>query len=102
MSVIHITSQNFSEVVLNATAPVLLDFSATWCGPCARMAPILEEFAAEHPEFVVAKVDVDEAPELAEAYGVESIPTLIAIKDGKATARAVGLRPKADLLALLS
>lgn len=102
MKVIHANANNFADIVLNAQTPVLLDFSATWCGPCARMSPILDEFAAEHPEITVVKVDVDDSPELANAYGVTSIPTLIAIKNGKAVAQAVGLRAKSDLLALFN
>ncbi len=100
MSLIHVTEQNFAEVKAS-DKPVLLDFFATWCGPCRMIAPFIEEIAEEHSEYTVAKIDVDEAPTLAQAFGIESIPTLVVMKNGSVVKTALGARPKADILALL-
>ena len=97
MSVLHITEENFEKEILQADKPVLIDFWATWCGPCQMMAPILDDYAATHPEVLVAKVNVDEESGLAAAFGIQSIPTLVVIKDGKATAMAVGVQSPAQL-----
>ena len=102
MSVIHATNENFNEVVLNSDIPVLVDFFATWCGPCRMVAPILEEIAAEHPEYKIVKIDVDEEPDLASRFGVMSIPTLLVFKNGELVSQNVGALPKARLLSLLS
>ena len=102
MSVLHATMENFEQEILRAEKPVLIDFWATWCGPCQRMGPIVEEYAATHPEYVVAKVDVDEQGELAAAFGIQSIPTLVVIKGGKATAMAVGVQTPEQLDALMA
>ena len=100
MSLIHVTKENFAEVV-SSDKPVLLDFFATWCGPCRMISPFIEQIAEEHPEYVVAKIDVDEEPELAQKFGVQSIPTLVVMKGGEVVNTAVGGRPKAAILELL-
>ncbi|MCI8329129.1 MAG: thioredoxin [Oscillibacter sp.] len=101
MSVVNITQVNFQEEVLKADRPVLLDFWASWCGPCRMVAPVVEEIAAERPDIKVGKVNVDEQPELAGRFGVMSIPALVVMKDGKVVNQAVGARPKSQILALL-
>ena len=101
MSVIHITKDNFDALVLNAPGKVLLDFWAPWCGPCRMIAPFLEEIAEENESITLAKVNVDEEADLAIRFGVASIPTLIVMENGQATAKAVGYRPKADIEKLL-
>ena len=100
MSVIHVNKNNFNEVV-SGGKPVLLDFFADWCGPCRMVAPIIEEIAAAHPEYVVGKVNVDDEGELAQQFGVMSIPMLAVLRDGKVVAQSVGARPKEDILAML-
>ncbi len=97
----HITRENFRQEVLNSDKPVLIDFFATWCGPCRMVAPILEEIAAENEHIKVCKVDVDEIPELASMFKVSSIPLLVAMKDGKVVNQALGARPKDAILALI-
>ena len=101
MPIIHITKDNFQSQVLEAKDKVLLDFWATWCGPCRMIAPILEEIAAEDESIIIGKIDVDEETPLAVQFGVTSIPTLVVMEGGKAVATAVGYRPKADILKLL-
>lgn len=101
MSVLHITKENFNAEVVNSDRPVLLDFWATWCGPCRMVGPLVEEIAAEYPEIKVGKVNVDEQPELAAQFQIMSIPTLMVVKNGKITQRVVGARPKAQILALV-
>lgn len=101
MSILHITEENFDELVLRSEKPVLLDFWATWCGPCRMVAPIVEEIAEENESIAVGKIDVDESRELAIRFGISSIPTLVLMKDGEAVATVVGFRPKADLLKAL-
>ncbi len=101
MSLIHVTKENFAEVKASEK-PVLLDFFATWCGPCRMIAPLIEQIAEEHPEFVVAKIDVDEEPELAQAFGIQSIPTLVVLKNGEVAETAVGARPKDAIVAMLT
>ena len=100
MSVIHVNKNNFSEVV-SGSKPVLLDFYADWCGPCRMVAPIVEEIAAEHPEYAVGKVNVDDESELAQQFGVMSIPMLAVLVDGEVVAKSVGAPPKEEILAML-
>ena len=101
MSALTITQDNFAQEVLSSKEPVLVDFWASWCGPCRMMSPILDQFAEAHPEVRVGKVNVDEQPELASAFGVMSIPTLVVMKNGKIVDQAMGARPKAAILAML-
>ena len=103
MSVLEITVDNFEQEVLDSAIPVLVDFWATWCGPCRMIAPIVEEIANAYAgKAIVAKVDVDEQGELAAAFGIQSIPTLVVIKGGKATAMAVGVQTPDQLDALMA
>ncbi len=97
MALININTDNFEEEVLGAEQTVLLDFWAEWCGPCMMLAPLLHEVADENADITVGKVNVDEEPELAQAYGISSIPTLVVIKDGKEVNRSVGVIPKAKI-----
>ena len=99
MSVIKVNQNNFDEI-LAGNKPALLDFYADWCGPCRMVAPIIEEIAREHPEYVVGKINVDESPELAQKYGVFSIPTLAVVKDGRIAGRMTGAKPKEKILEL--
>lgn len=101
MSAISVNKNNFGQEVLNSDKPVLLDFWASWCGPCRMVAPVLEEIAAERSDIKVCKINVDEQPELAAQFGVMSIPTLVVMKNGKVINQAVGARPKAQILAML-
>ena len=102
MAVTRVTQQNFQEEVVKADVPVLVDFFATWCGPCQMLAPVLEEVAEEvEGRAKVVKVDVDEEQQLASLYGVMSIPTLLVFKNGEVAEQSVGAKPKADLLAML-
>ena len=101
MSVIHINKNNFQNEVLNSEKPVLLDFWASWCGPCRMVSPIVDEIAAERGDIKVGKVNVDEQPELAAQFGVMSIPTLVVIKGGRVVNQMVGARPKSQILAML-
>ena len=99
MSVIKVNQSNFDEI-LAGKKPALLDFYADWCGPCRMVAPVIEEIAREHPEYVVGKINVDESPELAQKYGVFSIPTLAVVKDGRIAGRMTGAKPKEKILEL--
>lgn len=101
MAALKVNKETFEAEVLQSEKPVLLDFFATWCGPCKLLAPVLDQIAREHPEIKVCKVDVDENQELATAYGVMSIPSLFVIKEGKITAQAVGARSKKQLLEMM-
>ena len=101
MSVLNITKENFDAQVLQSAKPVLVDFWAPWCGPCRMVSPIVDQIAGERSDIAVGKVNVDEQPELAAQFGVMSIPTLLVFKEGKLAQKAVGARPKEELLALL-
>ena len=101
MSVININNNNFQDEVMHSEKLVLLDFWASWCGPCRMVSPIVDEIAAERSDIKVGKINVDEQPELAAQFGVMSIPTLVVIKNGKVVNQAVGDRPKAQILAML-
>lgn len=101
MSVMHITKENFDNEVMHSDKPVLVDFWATWCGPCRMIAPVLDEIAAERSDIKVCKINVDEQPELAASFQVMSIPTLMVVKNGEITNRSMGARPKNQILDLL-
>ena len=101
MSVLHITKETFEKEVLQSEKTVLLDFFATWCGPCKMLAPILDEIAEEREDIKVCKVDVDQEPELAAQYQVVSIPTLFVIEKGEVVNQALGAKPKAKILEML-
>lgn len=97
----NITKENFDKEVMNAEGTVLVDFWAAWCGPCRMIAPAVEKIAEERPDVKVCKVNIDDEQELAIKYGVMSIPTLMVVKNGEITEKAVGLRPKEEIEALL-
>ena len=101
MSVLHITKENFQDEVLNSHLPVLIDFWATWCGPCRMIAPVIQEVAEEREDIKVCKINVDEEPELANAFRIMSIPTLGVMEQGKEKTRALGARPKEAVLEML-
>lgn len=101
MSVIYIDKHNFREEVMYSEKPVLLDFWASWCGPCRMVSPIVDEIADERSDIKVGKINVDEQPELASQFQVMSIPTLVVMENGKIVNRAVGARPKAQILNML-
>lgn len=101
MSVLTITKENFKEKVINSDKPVLIDFWASWCGPCRMVSPVVDEIAEEVSDKVVGKVNVDDEPELAQMFGITSIPTLVVIKDGKTVNASVGVRSKREILSML-
>lgn len=101
MAALHITNKNFQQEVLQSDKPVLLDFWAAWCGPCRMVGPIIEQIADERSDIKVGKVNVDEEPELAAQFQVMSIPMLVVMKDGKIVNKALGARPKQQILSLL-
>ena len=101
MAVVTVTKENFEKEVMQSDRPVLLDFWASWCGPCRMVSPLVDEIAEEQTAAKVGKVNVDEQPELAARFGVMSIPTLVLVKNGEVVRQAVGARPKSQILALL-
>ena len=102
MSTLNITSANFEKEVIHSDKPVLLDFWAPWCGPCRMVSPVIDQIAKEIPTAKVGKINIDEQPELASAFGVMSIPTLKVVKNGKVINSLVGARPKADIVNMLN
>ena len=101
MAIVHATKDNFDQEVLKASKKVLVDFWATWCGPCKMLSPILEEIAEEREDVIVAKVNIDEEMDLAMQFKITSIPTLALVKDGKVADVSVGYRSKDDVLAFI-
>lgn len=101
MAVIKLNKSNFDTEINQSEKPVLIDFFATWCGPCRMVSPVVDEIADDSDAYKVCKVDVDEEPELAQSFRVSSIPTLIVIKDGQVVSRAVGARPKEAIIKML-
>ncbi len=100
MSALNINKDNFVEEVLNSEKPVLVDFWATWCGPCRMVIPVVEKIAEEYPEYKVVKINVDEEQELAAQFGVMSIPTLMVVKNGQVVNKSVGAKNKQQILAM--
>ena len=101
MSIINVNKSNFEEVK-GSDKPVLLDFYADWCGPCRMVSPIVDEIARENPQYLVGKINVDQEPELAQRFGVFSIPTLTVIKNGNILSQSAGLKSKAEILSMLA
>lgn len=101
MAVLTITKDNFQTEVMQSDKPVLLDFWATWCGPCRMVSPVVDEIAEERTDIKVGKINVDEQGELAQQFGVMSIPTLVVIKNGQIVNQSVGAKPKNAILAML-
>lgn len=101
MAALHITKENFETEVLKADKPVLVDFWASWCGPCQMLLPTIEDLAAEVTDAKICKINVDEQPELAAQFKVMTIPTLMVFKEGKATLTSVGVKSKNEILAML-
>ncbi len=102
MAIIHADNNNFKSEVLDSKGTVLVDFFATWCGPCKMLAPVLEKVADKHPDVKVVKVDVDQANALASSYGVMGVPTILVFKNGEIVNKAVGYRNEAGLEAMIN
>lgn len=102
MSILNVTKENFEKDIIESQKTVLLDFYADWCGPCKMLSPIVGEIAEENPQYLVGKINVDNEPELAAAFSVQSIPLLVVMKNGKIAGQVVGYRPKEQILSLLA
>ncbi len=102
MSVLVVTKENYVAEILQSDKTVLLDFWASWCGPCRMVSPIVDQIANEHPEYLVGKVNVDEEEALAAQFGIMSIPTLVVMKNGQIVAQEAGAMPKSQILAMLN
>ncbi len=100
MSVLIVSKNNF-DAIKNSEKPVLLDFYADWCAPCRMMSPVVDEIAEENPQYLVGKINVEKEPELAQSFGVLSIPTLAVMKSGKILSKSAGAQPKKQVLAML-
>ena len=101
MSALVVTKNNFQKEVLESNKTVLLDFWASWCGPCKSISPVIDEISTEHPEIMVCTVNIDEEIELSERYNIMSIPTLLIVRDGKVVNQSVGLKSKSQILQLM-
>lgn len=100
MSILSVNKNNFNSVKAS-DKPVLLDFYADWCGPCRMVSPLVDEIAEENPQYLVGKINVDQEPELAQVFGVTSIPMLVVMKNGRIIQKSVGAKPKPQILAML-
>ncbi len=101
MAVLQITKENFTTEVMNSAKPVLIDFWASWCGPCKMLSPVVDQIAEENADVKVCKINVDDQPELARQFQVMSIPTLLLFKDGKLVDQSVGVKPKAAIVNMI-
>ncbi|MBQ4650417.1 MAG: thioredoxin [Firmicutes bacterium] len=101
MSALNITKENFQKEIIESEKPVLVDFFASWCGPCQSLMPVIDEIAAERSDIKVAKINVGEELELARKYRVMSVPTLLVVKNGEVVSRSLGALPKNEVLSLI-